>query len=457
MVTFMNISQADIDSFEKCRSYTVSIVECNEIGIQLAHVFADAGFKVIGVDRNPHTLRQIRKGSFRFKGNKTLREYMQEKVFSLSADARQAASSSDIILVAAGPLMDRRGKPDYTQLEEICRNVGMGIGKGSLVLFTNTTGPGKVEGLMREILEKSSGLRAGQDFGLASSPLQINPLTRTPESVAASKSYRFVGGIDEASLHVASIVLDQITKSEIVRVSNIKTVETLNLFHKAKIATSIALANEFALLCNRLNVDFLEVSKATTGDIEPRLLLPGLVSDSVRRATRFLLAEGENLDLQLKLTASSKRINDEIIDYSFRLIKDSLKVCGRPVRRSKISVLGVSGRKNSKAPPEVLTWKLINLLKKKVRKVQIYDPFFSKKELKDLGLEADTFSKVVENTDCVIILIGHSKFSRLNLRKIRLLTRKTPAIVDLGHILGPRKVEKYGFVYRGLGRGVWTR
>jgi UDP-N-acetyl-D-glucosamine dehydrogenase len=291
MSTFMNISEADIVSFEKCRNYTASVIECNDVGIQLAHAFADAGFKVIGVDRNPHTLKQVAKGNVGFERNKTLREYMQEKAFSLSVDARQAASSSDIILVAAGPVMDRTEKPDYTQLEKICQNVGMGMTKGSLVIFANTTGPGKVEGLMREILENSSGLRAGKDFGLASSPLQINSHARTPTCKTAPKSYRFVGGIDEASLDVASTVLGQITKSEIVTVGNIRTVETLNLFHKAQIATSIALANEFALLCNRLNVDVLEVTKATVQDIKPQLLLPGLVSNSVRRATRLLLAE----------------------------------------------------------------------------------------------------------------------------------------------------------------------
>ena len=457
MVAFMNIGEADIASFEKCRNYTASVIECNDKGIQLALFFADAGFKVIGVDRNPHTLRQVAKGNVGLEGNRTLREYMQENAFLLSSDIREAVSNSDIILVAAKPLMDRREKPDYTQLERICQNVGMGIAKGSLVLFTNATGPGKVEGPMREILENSSGLRAGKDFGLASSPLQIDSHVCAPEGKTTPRSYRFVGGIDDASLSVAGTVLGQITKSEIVRVANIRTVETLNLYHQAQIATSIALANEFAVLCDKLNVDLLEVANAAAQDIRPQLLLPGLIGNSVRNATRLLLAESENLGLHLKLTASSKKINDEIVDCSFRLIKDSLKACGRPVRRSKISVLGISGRKNEKAPPEALTLKLVNLLKNKVGKVQVYDAFFSKKELKDLGLESDTFSKVVENADCVIILVGHSKFSKLNLKKIRLLTRRTPAILDLGHVLTPGKVEAHGFVYRGLGRGVWTR
>ncbi len=89
--------------------------------------------------------------------------------------------------------------------------------------------------------------------------------------------------------------------------------------------------------------------------------------------------------------------------------------------------------------------------------MQVYDPFFSKEELIEFGFEAEKMSKVVEKTDCVIILIGHSKFERLNLKKIKLLAKKAPAIVDLGYVIDPLKAEKYGFVYRGLGRGVWTK
>ena len=92
-----------------------------------------------------------------------------------------------------------------------------------------------------------------------------------------------------------------------------------------------------------------------------------------------------------------------------------------------------------------------------MRTVQIYDPFFAKKELTELGLEAEKLSKVVEKTDCVIILTGHSKFERLSLKKVKLLAKKSPAIVDIGHVIDPLKAEKYGFVYRGLGRGVWTK
>ncbi len=161
--------------------------------------------------------------------------------------------------------------------------------------------------------------------------------------------------------------------------------------------------------------------------------------------------------MNLRLTHLARKINEEIADYTFRLAKDALKACGKTVRRAKISVLGISQHPNIKEPPRILIRNIINLLKKKVGIVRIYDPFFSKKELTELGFEAEKLFKVVEKTDCIIILVGHSKFERLNLKKIKLLAKKSPAIVDISHVIDPLKAEKYGFVYRGLGRGVWTK
>ena len=132
-----------------------------------------------------------------------------------------------------------------------------------------------------------------------------------------------------------------------------------------------------------------------------------------------------------------------------------MKVCGKTLRRAKIAVLGISGEPDVKAPVNTSKRHFIELLMKKVRNVQIYDPFFLKKEINNLGFEADVFSKVIDACDCILILVGHSKWSRLNLKRLKMLVKNPAAIVDTCFILDPRNVEEVGFVYRGLGRGVW--
>ncbi len=447
----MNVRKEDIDSSEKCRNYTVSVVECGKIGVPYACLFADAGFKVIGVNTDPHMLKLLKSQPPFLKDNarRALEKHAQEGFFTASSDIRKAASESDIIVIATQTTIDQRKKPDYSSLEKTCREVGMGLKKDSLVLFVSTTGPGIVEGPMREALEKASGLRAGTDFGLASSPLQTNSLENHVS--------RVVGAVNEPSLRTASLILNTATKQDVVEVRNIKTAEAISLFQNVNSEVNQALANELAFLCERLKIDFKEMLKLFSKNKTFHFPSTGVMDGSARKDFYLLLEEAENVNLNLRLTPLARKINDEIAEHTFRLVKDALKVCGKTVSRAKVSVLGVSRRPDAKEPPGTLTKSILNLLKKKVRVVQAYDPFFTKKELTELGFEAEKLSKVVEKTDCLVILAGHSKFERLNLKKVRLLAKKSPAIVDISYVIDPLKAERCGFVYRGLGRGVWTK
>ncbi|MFP3984631.1 MAG: nucleotide sugar dehydrogenase [Candidatus Bathyarchaeia archaeon] len=456
MTNVMNINHEDIDDSEKCGKYTISIIECNKTGFLHAYLFAEAGFKVIGVSTNPHMLRLLKRGRISFfrKTNYMLEKYVKNEKFSASSDVRKATSESDIIIVATSATIDRRKKPDYSSLERTCKEIGMGLKKDSLVLFVSSTGPGIVEGSMQGILEKASGLKAGVDFLVASSPFQTNSLEKIDE---ASKISRVVGAIDQKSLQAASLLLKRITNSDIVEVNSIKTVEAINLFQGVKKEIRQALANELAFLSEKLKIDYLKAVEATHRNGEFPLPHPGLVNSSARRGLYMLQEEAENVNLNLRLTHLARRINDQIAEHVLHLVKDALKTCGKTVKRSKVSVLGISRHPNVKDTPDALTKKIVNLLKRKVRTVQIYDPFFSLKELTELGFEADQLSKIIEKTDCLIILTAHSKFERLNLRKAKLLAKKSPAIVDISYVIDPLKAEKYGFVYRGLGRGIWTK
>jgi nucleotide sugar dehydrogenase len=453
MSNIMKINKEDVDTFEKRRNYTVSIIECGKIGIPLACLFAEAGFKVVGVSTNLHTFEMLEKGRPLFVKNANLEKFAKEGTFTASSDARKTASESDVIVIAVQSSVDEKKKPDYSLLEKTCKDVGMGLKKGSLVIFISPTGPGVVDGVIHDVLEKSSGLKAGVDFGLAYSPDQINP----PETRSEAPGLRVVGAVDRLSLKTASLVLGMATKSNVVEVSNIKTAEAVNLFQTVKNEADQALANELALLCERLKIDIFEVLKVADRNGAFHLPLPGMMDSSARRDLYLLQEEAENANMNLRLTNLARRINDNVAECTFRLVKDALKACNKTVRRAKVSVLGVSRYPNVKETPGASTKNIIKLLKKKLKVVQVYDPFFSKKELTELGFEAEKLSKVVEKTDCLIILTGHDKFARLNLKKVRLLAKKSPAIVDISHVIDPSKAEKQGFVYRGLGRGVWTK
>ncbi|MDH5267555.1 MAG: hypothetical protein OEW62_07760, partial [Candidatus Bathyarchaeota archaeon] len=269
---------------------------------------------------------------------------------------------------------------------------------------------------------------------------------------------RVVGAINQQSLEVACLLLCTITKGEIVKVRDMKTAEAVELFEKAYQDVNVALANEFAHFCEKAGIDFVEACNAVGPNPHRSLQVPGIAEVRAPEDSLFLLEEAEALNVKLRMLTLARKINDETLDHTLHLVRDALRSCQKPLRRAKISIFGVSSRRNTKETRGSPTKKLVNILKKRGVSVQVYDPFFSQEELSKMGYPAKaTLAKTVEGADCLIIAVGHDRFRRLNLRRIKIFVKKPAAIVDMGHVIDPVKAEKEGFVYRGLGRGVWTK
>ncbi len=458
MAVTTKLAREDIDTPEKREKYTVSVVGCERVGLPTACLFAEVGFKVIGVDSNRRIVDLLKKGKSLFTEPK-LRAFIEKQVksshFAATNNARKAASASDVIIINVPTPIDKKKKPDYSHIEKTCREVGMGLRSGSLVIFQSAMGPGITETLAKETLENASGLKAGVDFGLAYCPVCAVP-RRTLEDITTRA--RVVGAINQQSLEVACLLLSTITKGETVKVRDIKTAEAVELFEKAYQNVNVALANELAHFCEKAGIDFVEACNAVSPSPHYCLKVPGIVEVHAPEDSLLLLEEAEAVNARLRMLTLARKINDETLDHTLRLVRAALRSCQKPLRRAKISVFGVSSRPNMKEPRGSTTKKLVNILKKRGVVVQVYDPFFSQKELSKMGYPTKaTLTKTVEGADCIIIAVGHDRFRRLNLRRIKIFVKKPAAIVDMGHVVDPAKAEKEGFVYRGFGRGVWTR
>jgi nucleotide sugar dehydrogenase len=453
----MTLERNDLDSLEKRRAYTVSIVGCGRMGLPHACLFAEAGFKVIGVDSDQRVVDLMKRGRASFADPKLdalLKRYVKNGRLTATSDARKAASTSDVVVFVVAIPVDRKKKPNYFRLEKACKEVGMGLRSGSLVIFTSATSPGVTETLVKETLESASGLKAGVDFGLAYSPIRAAPGRMLQDITTCA---RVVAAVSEQSLKVACLFLSTIVKGEIIKVRDIKTAEAVKLFENVNKDVNIALANEFAHFCEKAGIDFVEVQKAANMQPPCHLLTPMIVGGYIPRDSYLLLDEADAVNVKLRMLTLARKINDEMLGHTLHLVRDALKSCGKPMRRAKISVFGVSCRPNLKEPRGSSTKKLVSMLSKKGALVKVYDPFFSHKELIAMGYPAErTLTKTVEGVDCLVIITGHDRFRRLNLRKIKLLVKKPAAIVDMGHVIAPQKAEREGFVYRGVGRGIWT-
>lgn len=453
MSRVMKLVGKDLESPEKRREYTACIIGCGRTGIVTACLFAEAGFKVICVDSSSHVVHLLKKRKSPFIES-YLRRFIESRIkessVSATTNVRKAVSESDIIIIAVPASIDKKKKPDYTRLDKTCRDIGMSLKAGSLIIFQNTMGLGMTETLAKETLENASGLEAGNDFGLAYSSALNNSLKSSKD---LGNSPKVVGGITKRSLKIACLILETITKAEIVRVKNIKTAEAVKLLEEAYKDVNLAFANEFAQFCENAGIDFVRVRNIINPQKFSRIA--GLHTS---RDSYFLVDEAEALNVKLRMLMLSTKINNEMLDHAIRLVRDALKSCQKPLRRAKISILGISSLPNRKKVANSATKKLVNRLKKSGASVHLYDPFFSQKELISMGYNAEaTMSKTVEGTDCLIVAVAHDRFTRLNLRRIRMLMKSPASMVDMGQVVDPVKAEKAGFVYRGFGRGVWTK
>ena len=221
---------------------------------------------------------------------------------------------------------------------------------------------------------------------------------------------------------------------------------------------NVALVNEFARYCEKAGIDFIEVQRASSEHLHCYLPIPKVATEDKMKALHLLLEEAEAVNARLPLLILTRKTNNEMLRHILRLVKDGLQACDKPMRRARVSILGVSCQPNVKEFRGSITKKLVRMMNRKGMLVRVYDPLFSFKELTEMGYAVErTFKKTIEGADCLLVSVGHDQFKRLKLKKIKFLAKKRVTIVDIAHVINPVKAEKEGFVYRGVGRGIWTK
>jgi nucleotide sugar dehydrogenase len=454
----LHIESEEIDNPEKRGKYSVCIVGCGPIGVIHACAFAEAGFKIICADADQTAINLLTKGKAAFVKNETeakLKDYVKKGQIGVTSDIKTAVSQSTIVVIAMPVGIDEKKKPDYLNMERTCKLVGSGLQGGSIVVLVSVVGLGAVEGVVKKVLENTSGFKVGMDFGLVYSPIRI---TRGQTLEAITDYQRIIAAADKTSLNAASAVLETISKRDAIKTNITKIAEAAILFEIAQQDVNMALANEFSVLCEKVGLDYLMTQELVKTNTSTTISLSSQSSGSIQEEPYLILEDAENLNAKLRIASIAREVNEEIAKHVVNLAKDALRGCGKTLTRARVSLLGISQRPNEKSSPKVMVKGLVKLLDARGAKVSFHDPY-----LMDIGLTEmsgqlkKTLTETVEGSDCIIIVTGHDQFKRLGLRRFKALMRTPAAIVDLEGIFEPDKVEKEGIIYRGLGRGVWTK
>ncbi len=446
MPAVLRLTPEEIDTVEKRGKYTVSVIGCEEKGVLCAIAFADAGYKVICADADQSLVKRLARGKTSFSERDVedkLKSFVRTGQLSATSEIKNSVTQSDIVIITVTAKIDDKKNPYYSEVESSCKQIGAALHQGSLVIYSGIAGFGFTEGTIKETLENTSGLKVGEDFGLAYNPLWFS----NAQATELGDEELTVAANDKASLEAASAVLRTVTKKGVKQMLDVKTAELAALFAVARRDVNTALTNELAILCENAGIDYFETCKFLFSDAGASFA-PAVAAEEGGNEAYLLFESAENLNAKLRLAALARQINESMVRHVVNLVQSTLRSCGKTLRRARVAVLGIVG-------PRTMADTLVKLLEAKGAKVSIYDPLAVKNGPSEMARAFKrSLNEAVEGTDCITVLAEHEQFKHLNLKKLRTVMKMPAAIVDLTGAIELQKVEKEGFVYRGLGRGV---
>ncbi|HEU5264447.1 MAG TPA: nucleotide sugar dehydrogenase, partial [Gaiellaceae bacterium] len=234
----------------------VAIVGAGYVGLPLAHVFAGAGKHVLLVDVNSARVEMLNHGESYIEDvpSETLRPFVADGRITATTDYDELREA-DAILIALPTPLSRQREPDLRILVSAAEEIAKRLRPGHLVVLESTTYPGTTREQVQPALEAGSGLEAGKDFHLAFSPERVDP---GREDWTTKNVPKVVGGVDEGST-AAAVALYASAIDDVHAVSSPEAAELTKLLENIFRSVNIALVNELAQLCDRMDIDVWEV------------------------------------------------------------------------------------------------------------------------------------------------------------------------------------------------------
>ena len=391
----------------------VGICGLGYVGLPLALTFGENGFPVMGFDIDGRKIDAIAKGESYIKhipGERIAKATRAEKPFSATLDFRKAAQADALILCVPTPLNANR-EPDMTYIENTAKAIGPYVRSGQLVVLESSTYPGTTEEVVKPILEKLSGLRAGIDFFLAFSPEREDPGNPHFNTGTIPK---VVGGYTKQCTEVAcALYASAITR--VVPVKGTREAELTKLLENIFRCVNIALVNEMKLLCERMNIDLWEVidaAKTKPFGFMPFFPGPGLGGHCIPIDPFYLTWKAREFEFNTRFIELAGEINWQMPHHVVERTMEALNEQGKPLKGAQVLILGLAYKKNIDDLRESPSIRLIELFREKGAQVAYHDPYCPKmKEMRHqpkymLQMESAPLDSA-KDADVVVIATDH--------------------------------------------------
>jgi len=408
----------------------IAIIGAGYVGVPLAQVFADAGRRVVLVDVQQSRVDRLNNGDSYIEDvpSDVLGKLVGAGLISATTDY-DILREVDAILIALPTPLSRQREPDLSIVLNAVGQIAPRLRKGHLVVLESTTYPGTTREEILPILE-TSGLKIGEDFHLAFSPERVDPgrTDWTTKNVP-----KVIGGMTPACTERAAELYGSAVDT-VHRVTTPEAAELTKLLENIFRSVNIALVNELAILCDRMNIDIWEVVDAAS--TKPFGFMrfspgPGLGGHCIPIDPFYLTWKAREFGFYTEFIELAGKVNEEMPYFCRSLVSQALNHSKeRSLKGSKLLVLGVAYKPNIGDMRESPALKLISLLQNAGAEVSYHDPHVP--QFKEHGLEMVCVPYAPAEYDCVVIVTDHAEIDYAQ------LVDDAELVVDLRNATGPK-------------------
>jgi UDP-N-acetyl-D-glucosamine dehydrogenase len=383
----------------------LAIVGAGYVGLPLARCFAEAGVSVVLIDTDEERVAAINRGESYVEDvpGEALEQLVVAGGLAATSDYDLAGDASAIVIALPTPLSPTR-QPDLSIVLGAAAELAKRLRRGHLVVLESTTYPGTTREEILPILEES-GLVVGEDFFLAFSPERIDP---GREDWTVKTTPKVVGGTTAVCTEKACELYHRAIDT-VFSVSSPEAAELTKLLENIFRTVNIALVNELAQLCDRMRVDVWEVVEAAATkpfgfmSFKPG---PGLGGHCLPVDPFYLAWKAREYDFHTEFIELAGKVNENMPYFCLDKITRALNSQEKPVKGSRVQLVGVSYKADVGDLRESPALKLIQLLRHEGAEVSYHDPHVP--DLPEHGLTSQELDGSLANADCVAIVTAHS-------------------------------------------------
>lgn len=403
--------KAEILEKIKEKKITVGVVGLGYVGLPLAVEKAKAGYETIGFDVQKEKVEMVNQGH-NYIGDVVdddLKDLVENGMLKATTDFNFVRDVDFVAICVPTPLDDHQ-QPDISYVRSSAEQIAKYMTKGTMVVLESTTYPGTTEELLKPILENGSGLKCGKDFYLGFSPERVDPGNK---QFKTKNTPKVVGAVGNDATEVIAAMYRSVLEGDVYEVSSPVIAEMEKILENTYRNINIGLANEMAMLCDKMGINYWEVVDAASTKpygFQAFYPGPGLGGHCIPLDPYYLSWKAREYGFHTSMIESSMIVNDKMPEYCVERAMKILNRQGKALTKSKVLVLGIAYKQDIDDYRESPAIDVIEILNKNGASVEFYDPYipeYKHRGEKYRGIE-QIDSKIISKYDLIIITASHS-------------------------------------------------